>query len=229
MGRQTYGPDRDRHAWSLIGDRFLAGGSSFRRSGESLPLPDANGVVKWVPAAPGLLIFGAGSGPSYRYPQPKYQRKIVPAALAGAKLARVVPDVAMLADLDSGVPLGLTDPFLGTYTVYSNAGGTNLACPLFAATMALAERRAGHRIGFANPKLYKVSSRAFRDIVPTKTPQAIAQPGVWLDTEDPPNLQGQRPDGTTAPHTLHSAPGFDNVTGLGVPKGEEFLEALSED
>ena len=70
---------------------------------------------------------------------------------------------------------------------------------------------------------------ALRDITPTSTPQSITSVvGGWTDTEDPPNLQVQRPDGSIAPHTLHSAPGFDNVTGLGVPKGEEFLEAMSE-
>ena len=197
--------------------------------GESLPTPDATGAIQWVPPPPGLLIFGAGGGPSQRYLQPKYQRKAVPTALAGATPARVLPDVAMLADPDSGVVEGLTDPFLGVYTVYTNSGGTSLATPLFAATMALAEQRAGHHLGFANPKLYKVASRAFRDITPTKTPQSVAHPGVWQDTEDPADLQVQRPDGTIAPHTLHSAPGFDNVTGLGVPDGEEFLKAVGEE
>jgi hypothetical protein len=55
-----------------------------------------------------------------------------------------------------------------------------------------------------------------------------ASTGPWLVTEDPPNLQVQHPDGTIAPHTLHSPPGFDNVTGLGVPKGDDFLKAVGE-
>jgi hypothetical protein len=93
--------------------------------------------------------------------------------------------------------------------------------------MALAEQRAGHRLGSANPLFYRVSALAFRDIVPTPTPQAIDSPGLWTATEDPPNLQVLRDDGTLVPHTLHSAPGFDNVTGLGVPNGEAFLEAIS--
>jgi hypothetical protein len=91
----------------------------------------------------------------------------------------------------------------------------------------LAEQRAGHRLGFANPLFYRVAGRAFRDIAPTPTPQSITHPGVWTDTEDPPNLMVQRNDGSIHPHTLHSAPGFDNVTGLGVPNGEQFLEAVS--
>jgi subtilase family serine protease len=194
-------------------------------SGESV-LAGNGANAAWSPSAPGLFIYGAGGGPSQLYPQPKYQWNAVPEELAGAIAARVIPDVAMLADFDSGVPLGITDPFLGTYVVYANAGGTSLATPLFAATMALAEQRAGRRIGFANPKLYRVASQAFRDIVPTPTPQAIANFGMWTDTEDPPDLQVQRPDGSIVPHTLHSAPGFDNVTGLGVPAGEQFLQAI---
>ena len=123
----------------------------------------------------------------------------------------------MLADADSGVEMGYTDPLVGGYVVYA-IGGTSLATPLFAATVALAEQRAGHRIGFANPKFYKHALAAFRDITPTQTPQSIAGVvGGWTDTEDPPNLQVMRPDGTIVPHTLHSAVGFDDVTGLGVP------------
>ena len=140
---------------------------------------------------------------------------------------RVVPDVAMLADGDTGIRFAYTDPSTGTYTVYRNLGGTSLSTPLFAGTVALAEQRAGHRLGFANPLFYRVSGQAFRDIVPTATPQSITHPGVWTDTEDPPNLQVQRADGTIVPHTLHSAPGFDDVTGLGVPAGEAFLQSVS--
>ena len=143
---------------------------------------------------------------------------------------RVVPDVAMLADGDSGMRLGVTYPVPGTYAVYRNlSSGTSLATPLFAGTMALAEQRAGHRLGFANPLFYRVAGQAFRDIAPTPTPQSITHPGVWTDTEDPPNLMVQRNDGSIHPHTLHSAPGFDNVTGLGVPNGEQFLQAVAQD
>jgi subtilase family serine protease len=209
-------------------------------SGESFPSTDLSGAAIWAPPPPGLLSGGAGGGPSARYLQPRYQRGTVPAALAGTTPARVLPDVAMLADWDSGVREGLTDPYTGLYTLYFNAGGTSLAAPLFAATMALAEQRAGHRLGFANPRLYKVSSRAFRDITPTLVPQSFSPNcavrilecslvGQFMDTEDPAGIQVLRPDGTIVPHTLHSAPGFDNVTGLGVPEGEEFLKAVGEE
>ena len=196
-------------------------------TGDSV-LSGQGATATWVPGPPGLLLFGAGGGPSQIYSQPKYQRGIVPVTLAGSLPARVIPDVAMLADADSGVYCALTDPLVGSYVVYAGCGGTSLATPLFAATVALAEQRAGHRLGFANPKFYRHALTAFRDITPTQSPQSIASVvGGWTDTEDPPNLQVMRPDGTIVPHTLHSAPGFDNVTGLGVPKGETFLEVIS--
>jgi subtilase family serine protease len=186
--------------------------------------------MTWAPAPPGYFVFGAGGGPSHRYSQPKWQRGVVPSSLAGATPMRVVPDVAMLGDGDSGVSVGVTDQSVTgspAYFVIRNMGGTSLSTPLFAGTMALAEQRAGHRLGFANPLFYRVSAVAFRDIVPTSTPQAVSSTGLFTDTEDPPNLQVLLDDGTLVPHTLHSAPGFDNVTGLGVPNGEAFLKAIS--
>jgi hypothetical protein len=152
----------------------------------------------------------------------------VPAALTGSPAARVVPDVAMLADFDSGITYALTDPYSLMYTVFQNGGGTSLSVQLFAATVALAKQRAGNRIGFANPKFYRLANRAINDIVPTPTPESVVFPGAWTDTEDPPGLKLLRPDGTIVPHTLHSAPGFDNVTGLGVPAGEPFLQAVAQ-
>jgi subtilase family serine protease len=197
-------------------------------SGDST-LAGSGTSLTWAPRPPGLFYFGSGGGPSHRYIQPRYQGGVVPLALAGTPPMRVLPDVAMLGDEDSGGIEALTDPITGVYTLYPNSGGTSLATPMFAGTMALAEQRAGHRLGFANPRLYKVGTSAFHDIVPTPTPQDITHPAVWLDTEDPPGLMVQRPDGSIHPHTLHSAPGFDNVTGLGVPAGEAFLAAVAGD
>ena len=224
-------PASSPYATAVGGTSLYPGANGHRayetgwESGESV-LSGTGSTATWVPAAPGFLYFGAGGGPSQIYPQPKYQRALVPARLAGPAPVRVIPDVAMFGDPDTGFLIGLTDPFTGVFTA-SGFAGTSLSAPLFAATMALAEQRAGHRIGFANPKLYKFGNVAFLDIKPTREPQSVGSVvGGWTDTEDPPNLQVQRPDGTTVPHTLHSAPGFDNVTGLGVPKGEEFLEAI---
>jgi subtilase family serine protease len=174
---------------------------------------DGGSAPTWDPAPPGFFAFGAGGGTSMVYPQPKYQRGVVPEAMAnlpGAP-ARVVPDVAMLADPITGFTIGQTVD--GVYAE-SVTGGTSLACPLFAGTMALVEQKATKPIGFANPRLYKRRATAFRDITPTATPQAVALPGGIMVTLGYPGL------------TINAAPGYDNVTGLGAPDGENFLRAL---
>ena len=79
--------------------------------------PDGNGglVSEWFPPPPGEFVFGSGGGTSEVYAQPSYQVGVVPAALANLPgvAARVVPDVAMLADPVTGFLMGIT--LNGTY------------------------------------------------------------------------------------------------------------------
>jgi subtilase family serine protease len=179
--------------------------------------PDAGVPQVWEPAAPGQFIAGAGGGASYIYEQPTWQAGIVPPAMAnvpGAP-ARVVPDVSMLADPWTGFWMGQTDPTSMQYGEF-DIGGTSLACPLFAATMALAEQNAGHGFGFANPLFYASQTTAFTDVVPNPVPQAIIfpSPGAVVVTYD------------AEVQSLVTAPGYDNITGLGVPAGQAFLDNI---
>jgi subtilase family serine protease len=158
------------------------------------------------------------------YLQPSFQKGVVPDSLAtynpemtgpGAR-ARVVPDVAMLADPITGFNIGLSQD--GKYSEFA-IGGTSLASPLFVATVALAQQSARRTFGAANALLYRASKRgAFHDITPTRTLQAVAlAPSGVLATF-----------GYTGPENrLTSAKGYDDETGLGVPNGEAFIRALS--
>ena len=169
----------------------------------------------WSPAPPGFFVFGAGGGTSMVFDQPAWQKGVVPDAIAnlpGAP-ARAVPDVAMLADPITGFIIGQTDPVSNVYGE-SAIGGTSLACPMFAATVLLAQQNAGHKLGFANPTFYKVRSAGFRDITPPPGPQAVALPGGIAVTFNY-DLQ-----------SIHTAIGWDNVTGVGVPNGKSFLKAI---
>ena len=186
----------------------------------TLPDPSADGgptgPAFWDPPAPGFFAFGAGGGTSFVYDQPAYQKGVVPDALAnipGAP-ARVVPDVGMLADPETGFIIGMT-----TDGVYGEGptGGTSLACPLFAASMALAEQHAHKKLGFANPRLYKARAKAFRDITPTATPQAVMLPSSQGNIIVTIDYAGQ---------AIQTAVGYDNVTGLGAPDGDNFLKAI---
>jgi subtilase family serine protease len=177
------------------------------------------GPLFWSPEPPGFFFGGSGGGTSFVYDQPAWQKGIVPDALAnipGAP-ARVVPDVAMLADPTTGFLIGQSDPFSGNPSTYTEfvIGGTSLAAPLFAGVVAVAQQNAKKAFGFANARYYAASKKGgFRDIAPLATPQAVALPFGLVIYFDYSGL------------TIHTAVGYDNVTGLGVPNGKKFLAAV---
>ena len=197
----------------------LADGGPIPTDDAGNPVDGGPTILAWQPAAPGTFGGGAGGGVSEVYSQPRYQKKTVPSAIAdqpGAP-ARVVPDVATLADPYTGFLIGLTDPTTGVYAE-SDIGGTSLACPLFVGMMALAQQHAGHTLGFANAQLYTLKSGAFRDVVSSKTPQAVNL-----------NAPGYYPAIVTLGYhgeSIDTAVGYDTVTGLGTPNGSTFVEAV---
>ncbi|HEY5630203.1 MAG TPA: S53 family peptidase, partial [Candidatus Limnocylindrales bacterium] len=178
----------------------------------------------WTPPAPGSYLYGAGGGTSRLFTQPSWQAGVVPTSIATASGARAkpmrsVPDVAAVADPNTGMLIGETQVFPnGTYYDQYRIGGTSLASPLFAGMMALAEQHAGHALGFSNPRLYAAAGgAAFNDVV------HVADAGVvrvnYINSIDA--SAGYRYifrsfDFTTG-LTIHTAPGYDQVTGLGTP------------
>ncbi len=126
---------------------------------------------------------GAGGGISLLEPQPDYQAKVVPAALAttlnegnGYSVPltpqRVSPDVAMVADPYTGYLYGETFTIAGNVHADSGCtptsatteyceetiGGTSLASPLMAGAVAVMNQarlaRGKALVGFANPLFY---------------------------------------------------------------------------
>jgi subtilase family serine protease len=109
-----------------------------------------------------------GGGASILFGRPHFQDGLLTSV-------RVVPDVAMLADLAPGYAIFCTvsGPDCGTRG-WAGAGGTSAAAPLLAAGVALVDqdlrRHHRHGLGDLNPLLYSVggsSARAslFRDIL----------------------------------------------------------------
>src|SRR5205814_3681361 len=94
------------------------------------------------------LIFGfqdgAGGGTSAEFAKPAFQ-----SGLPGN--ARLVPDISMLADPQTGAEL--IETFNGV-TEVGVIGGTSLATPLFSAVMAIASQKAGHGLGQAAALVY---------------------------------------------------------------------------
>ena len=213
-------------------------------------------IGNWAPlgAWPGSdpYAYGSGGGTSDSYIQPYYQAGVVPTSLSevrGSTAMRVVPDIALDGDPFTGMLVGETQTYpdgvrYGQYVI----GGTSVASPLLAGVVARADEAAGTSLGFVNPKLYALSgnANAIDDIVPPASPTDTIVP-VYLNGVDPTGgvldlaagLNYQDGEETycaanakgnlkcqSQPTTLATAPGYDNMTGLGSP-GDGFVAALA--
>jgi subtilase family serine protease len=184
----------------------------------------------YSPGPPGDFFGGSGGGTSRRFAQPWYQRNVVPRSLAtrwSRQPARVVPDVAALGDPNTGFLVGQTQKFSdGKYFDVYRIGGTSLSVPLFSGMMALADQAAHHAHGFANPALYRASrTAAFRDIAPGPK-RAVARVSFNNDENTADGITTSVRTFDAPIQSIHTAVGYDDVTGLGVPNGAAFLAAL---
>ncbi|HVH63465.1 MAG TPA: serine protease, partial [Candidatus Dormibacteraeota bacterium] len=104
-------------------------------------------------------------------------------------------------------------------------GGTSLSSPLMAGIMALADQAAGHVHGFANPVFY-ANSGAFTDIVNPSSTVAVVRSN-FVNGVDSINGTVYRLRTMNQTLSLHTTPGWDDVTGMGTPNSS-FLSALSK-
>jgi subtilase family serine protease len=217
---QTTWPESDPFVTSVGGTSLFVGKDNTWAGevgwGMTLdPVVNSGGQASYQLPLPGSFFIGSGGGVT-RYPQPAYQRGVVPAALAGAaNPLRVVPDIAADADLATGVLVGIT--INGTYQE-GPGGGTSISSPLFAGLEALADQAAGGPHGFVNPLVYSLHGTGiFHDIRNVPVPLALA-----FSLNGTTNLDTLQND--TA---LTATPGYDDQTGLGSPNGAAYVAALS--
>ena len=93
--------------------------------------------------------------------------------------------------------------------------------------MALADQQAGHHHGFANPALYaQYGTPAYRDTVAPDQPIAVVRNDFvnFVDDTDGVTTSLRTFDQT---ESLATKPGYDDVTGVGSPNGQKFLNALA--
>jgi len=132
----------------------------------------------------GLLVNGAWATPKYQsgsgggtsrvFAEPFYQKGVVPDALAaenqtGTNRGRVVPDISMLADPNTGFLMGETQTFPeGVFYDQFRIGGTSLSSPLMAGMMADSDQFTHFHHGFINPMIYHVTAHtpAISDVLP---------------------------------------------------------------
>lgn len=180
------------------------------------------------------FLYGSGGGTSRLFPQPSYQAGVVPGAISqtyGGSAMRAVPDVAALGDPNTGMLVGETQTFPDGSQHYSEyrIGGTSLASPLYAGMFALAQQKAGHAFGLANPVLYRTRATSI-DI--TRTDLATYPGDVRSDYVNGVDaadgyVYSERTFDSDAALTIHVRPGYDDVTGVGVPNGQAWLNAVS--
>ncbi|HEY6759275.1 MAG TPA: S53 family peptidase [Baekduia sp.] len=186
----------------------------------------ANGK-KWQPPAPGDWLYGAGGGVSALFDQPYYQQGVVPPSIANGK--RATPDIAMDADPQTGMLVGETQTFPDGTAKYSEyrIGGTSLASPLYAGMEAIADQVGGRSHGFVNPSIYALAGTgAVRDIVPPAQPSAVVRVNynnsVDASAGTTPILRSLDDEA----QSIHTAPGWDTITGVGTPNGLAYLTHL---
>jgi len=187
--------------------------------------------------------YGSGGGQSALFAKPAYQRSI-----SGKR--RMVPDISWLADPFTGGIVALSVPGLAPELQYFIYGGTSLASPMFSGLWAIAQQAAGTQLGQAAPLLYAAPSGAITDILPVGSSSnvtakiytgtgtikvsanSIAQPlertrtyysALWNFPLQPALLDALTFGTDTG---LLTAPGWDNVTGLGVANPVPFIASF---
>ncbi|MGW0170572.1 S53 family peptidase [Streptomyces sp. NPDC003343] len=174
---------------------------------------------------PGAYTSGAGGGTSKTVAEPFYQKGVVPDALAKANNAtgnRVVPDIAAIADPNTGFKVGQTQTFPDGSQQYSEyrIGGTSLAAPVIAAVQALSqEARGGKAIGFANPAIYaKNGSKVYHDVTDNPTGSGLAVARVdFVNGFDAADGLATSVRSLGKDSSLSAVKGYDDVTGVGSP------------
>jgi subtilase family serine protease len=197
-------------------------------------LERVNGVHQWFFAGE---QGAAGGGPAALWAQPSYQKHVVPPALTSTGgtngPARSAPDISADADPYTGFAVGMLVINKRGKLVYTQQtfGGTSEASPLVAGMVTAAQQGQPASFGFINPALYRlVNTSALYDTLPIGQYQSTADLGVFCPTETclAPLLttfddESSAMLGYTGQVTL---PGYDNMSGVGVPNGPAFISAL---
>jgi subtilase family serine protease len=177
------------------------------------------------------------------FPKPYYQE-----ALHGKY--RQLPDVSWLADPYTGAAILISVPGQLPEQVWQVYGGTSLATPMFSALWAIANQEAlaggGAALGQAAPYLYSLPAGTLYDIVPISTKTNVT--GSIQDANGTTKYSAAKLAGDSSgkfvsalwdyyplddtwvvvsfgtDFGLKTAPGWDDVTGVGTPNAQAFAD-----
>ena len=191
------------------------------------------------------FYFGGGGGMSQFFAKPAWQSSV-------PGTGRQQPDISLNADPYTGVTIIYSYSHPGSYSV-TVIGGTSASTPMFSGVWAIVNQksylRTGHSAGLAAPYLYTLPANAISDVVQASPYTSTNLTGNIFNGGAPiyesataivgPDLPMQFTSafyqGTSTrwyglgfglDSTLTAAPGWDNVTGVGTPKGANFINAI---
>jgi subtilase family serine protease len=180
------------------------------------------------------------------FPKPSYQKESVPGKF------RQLPDVSWLADPFTGAVILISIPGQLPEQVFQVVGGTSLATPMFSALWAIANQEAvaggGTELGQAAPYLYSLPAGTIFDIVPVTSATNVT--GSIQDSHGTTKYSAARLAGATPTEHqfvsalwdifmeeetaavvsfgtdpgLETAPGWDDMTGVGTPNAQAFAD-----
>ena len=207
------------------------------------------------PTVPPLFFgfqSGSGGGASIVYAKPKFQKHVHGKFRQTPDIAmNADPDTGVeIIVTPTSVP--------GDPVDVEVFGGTSLSCPMFSAFWAIANQAnvavGGGSLGQAAPILYGLPDEAIRDVNLKPSDTLFNVSGVILNPPNPPTFESatalaqplentklflsalfQSPGSTRwdvftfgTDSSLTTGPGWDNVTGLGTPNGEKFVDEVLE-
>jgi subtilase family serine protease len=207
--------------------------------GTNTNLLDNSGLVSDPPL--GSFYAGSGGGSSAFFPKPGFQHRL-PGSF------RRLPDISWIADPYTGVVVDLTYDGVYPPREWFPIGGTSVSCPMFSALWAIANQEAGAPLGQAARYVYSMPSSTITDIVPVGSSTNVTGTitnASGLTSYSASDL-AQPLEGTTVFYDalwniplnqntvilvtfgtdthLKTAPGWDDVTGVGVPKPKAFAD-----
>jgi subtilase family serine protease len=209
--------------------------------GTNETLLNAEGTIYDPPFNFGFA-FGSGGGPSAVFSKPSFQSSI-PGPY------RRLPDIAWLADPFTGGVIAISEPFVSPALEWTVYGGTSLATPMFSALWAIANQEAGAPLGQAAQYLYSLPAGTITDVVPvtstTNVTASIRESSIVTNHYTAADVAApletttkffsalwNYPDNEDTVYVitfgtdsgLKTAPGWDDVTGLGTPNGQAFAD-----
>ena len=142
-------------------------------------------------------VGASGGGPSHVFARPAFQTGVLPSA----GNHRLTPDVSMSAAVLDGVLIRQT--FAPSWPQWQIIGGTSAAAPMFSGVVAIADQIAGHRLGWINPALYRLSGPSSGLVDITRGTNTFFVPGY------------------------RAVSGYDMASGLGTIDAWAFAHALA--